>query len=42
MPYGIHSASDVSQQKIAKTVNGIDGAAKLSIWHNYMGSTQQE
>ena len=42
MPYGIHSASDVCQQKIAHIIDGIDGASNsqddIIIW----GSTQQE
>ena len=42
MPYGVHSASDVCQQKIAQIIDGIDGVANsrddIIIW----GSTQQE
>ena len=42
MPYGIHSASDVCQQKIAQIIDGIDGASNsqdgIIIW----GSIQQE
>ena len=42
MPYGIHSASDVCQQKIAQMTDGVDGASNsqddIIIW----GSTQQE
>ena len=42
MPYGIHSASDACQQKIAQIIDGIDGASNsqddIIIW----GSTQQE
>ena len=42
MPYGIHSASDVCQQKIVQIINGIDGAPNsqddIIIW----GSTLQE
>ena len=36
MPYGIHSASDVCQQKIAQIIDGTDGAANsqddIIIW----------
>ena len=42
MPYGIHSAGDVCQQKIAQIIDGIDGSANsqdgIIIWR----STQQE
>jgi len=27
MPYGIHSASEIFQQKISKIIEGIDGVA---------------
>ena len=42
MPYGVHSASDVCQQKIVQIIDGIDVAAdyqdNIIIWE----STQQE
>ena len=42
MPYGIHSASDVCQQKKVQIIDGIDGASNsqddIIIW----GSTQEE
>ena len=42
MPYGIHSASDVCQQKIAQIIDGIDGAANSLDDRIIWGSTQQE
>ena len=42
MPYGIHSASDVCQQKIAQIIDGIDGAANSLDDRIVWGSTQQE
>ena len=42
IPYGIHSASDVCQQKIAQIIDGIDGAANSQNDKIIWGSTKQE
>ena len=42
MTYGIHSASDVCQQKIAQIIDKIDGAANTQEDIILWGRTQQE